>query len=73
MLDFALLPDDRWPGRLVAGGKTLKDFVAIGEGPSNRRFVDDPRIPIRFRPDAANPRPMADDRGRYGVDSHPRE
>ncbi|KXU36551.1 hypothetical protein AXK11_04165 [Cephaloticoccus primus] len=25
------LPDDRWPGRLVVGDKTLDDFVAIGE------------------------------------------
>jgi len=30
-LDFAALPDDRWPGRLVVGGKTLDDFVAISE------------------------------------------
>jgi len=34
MLDLALLPDNRWPGRLVVGGKTLDDFVAIGEEPS---------------------------------------
>jgi len=34
MLDFATLPDDRWPGRLVVGGKTLEDFLAIGEEPS---------------------------------------
>jgi len=33
-LDFATLPDDRWPGRLVVGGKTLDDFVAISEEPS---------------------------------------
>jgi len=25
------LSDDRWPGRLVVGDKTLDDFVAIGE------------------------------------------
>jgi len=25
------LPENRWPGRLVVGGKTLADFVAIGE------------------------------------------
>jgi len=25
------LPQDRWPGRLVVGGKTLDDFVAISE------------------------------------------
>jgi len=31
--DFASLPDDRWPGRLIVGGKTLDDFVAIGEEP----------------------------------------
>jgi len=30
-LDFAVLPDDRWAGRLVVGGKTLDDFVAISE------------------------------------------
>jgi len=34
-LDFAALPNDRWPGRLVVGGKTLEDFVAIGEEPSS--------------------------------------
>jgi len=28
---FAPLPDDRWPGRLIVGGKTLDDFVAIKE------------------------------------------
>jgi len=28
---FATLPDNRWPGRLVVGGKTLDDFVAIGK------------------------------------------
>jgi len=33
-LDFAALPDDRWPGRLIVGGKTLTDFVAISEEPS---------------------------------------
>jgi len=33
-LDFAALPDNRWPGRLIVGGKTLDDFVAIGEEPS---------------------------------------
>jgi len=32
--DFASLPDDRWPGRLVVGGKVLDDFSAIGEEPS---------------------------------------
>jgi len=25
------LPDNRWPGRLVVGGKTMDDFVAISE------------------------------------------
>jgi len=30
-LDFAALPDARWPGRLIVGGKTLNDFIAIGE------------------------------------------
>jgi len=30
-LDFALLPDSRWPGRLVVGGQVLNDFVAIKE------------------------------------------
>jgi len=30
-LDFAALPNDRWPGRLIVGGKTLDDFVAISE------------------------------------------
>jgi len=30
-LDFAALSADRWPGRLVVGGQTLNDFVAIGE------------------------------------------
>jgi len=25
------LPDNRWPGRLIVGGKTLDDFVAIAE------------------------------------------
>jgi len=29
--DFAALPDNRWPGRLVVGGQTLDDFVAISE------------------------------------------
>jgi len=33
-LDFASLPDDRWPGRLIVGSKTLDDFVAISEEPS---------------------------------------
>ncbi|KXU35381.1 hypothetical protein AXK12_05265 [Cephaloticoccus capnophilus] len=33
-LDFAALPDKRWPGRLIVGGKTLDDFVAIAEEPS---------------------------------------
>jgi len=32
-LAFATLPDNRWPGRLVVGGKTLDDFVAISEEP----------------------------------------
>jgi len=32
---LAALPDDRWPGRLVVGGKTLDDFVAISEEPSD--------------------------------------
>jgi len=31
---FATLPDARWPGRLVVGGRTLDDFVAISEKPS---------------------------------------
>jgi len=30
-LDFAALPNDRWPGRLIVGGKTLTDFVAISD------------------------------------------
>jgi len=30
-MDFATLPDDRWPGRLVVGRKVLTDFVAISE------------------------------------------
>jgi len=30
-LDFAALPHDRWPGRLVVAGKILDDFVAISE------------------------------------------
>jgi len=34
ILGFATLPADRWPGRLIVGGKTLEDFVAIGEEPS---------------------------------------
>jgi len=34
-LDFASLPDDRWPGRLVVGGQMLTDFVAIGEEASS--------------------------------------
>jgi len=34
-LDFAALPNDRWPGRLVVGGKTLTDFIAISEEPSS--------------------------------------
>jgi len=33
-LDFAALPDGRWPGRLAVEGKALDDFVAIGEEPS---------------------------------------
>jgi len=33
-LDFAVCPDGRWPGRLVVGGKTLEDFVAVSEEPS---------------------------------------
>jgi len=32
-LDLAVLPDDRWPGRLVVGGEVLNDFVAISEEP----------------------------------------
>jgi len=32
--DFASLPADRWPGRLIVGGKTLDDFVALSEEPS---------------------------------------
>jgi len=31
---FAPLPDDRWPGRLIVGDKTLDDFVAIKEDAS---------------------------------------
>jgi len=31
---FATLPDNHWPGRLVVGGQTLDDFVAIAEEPS---------------------------------------
>jgi len=34
-LDLATLPSDRWPGRLVVGGETLDDFVAISEEPSS--------------------------------------
>jgi len=30
---FAVLSDDRWPGRVVVGGQTLDDFVAISEEP----------------------------------------
>jgi len=30
-LALAALCDDRWPGRLIVGGETLDDFVAIGE------------------------------------------
>jgi len=33
-LAFAVLPDDRWPGRLVVGGQALDDFVAVAEEPS---------------------------------------
>jgi len=29
--DFAALSHEQWPGRLVVGGKTLDDFVAIAE------------------------------------------
>jgi len=29
--NFAPLPDDRWPGRVVVDGKTLDDFVAISK------------------------------------------
>jgi len=32
--DFATLPADRWPGRLVVAGKTLDDFFAVSEEPS---------------------------------------
>jgi len=35
MLDFAALPDDRWPGWLVVDGETLDDFVAISEEESS--------------------------------------
>jgi len=35
MLDFAALPDARWPGRLVVGDKVIDDFVAISEEPSS--------------------------------------
>jgi len=34
-LDFAALPNDRWPGRLVVGGQALTDFVVISEEPSS--------------------------------------
>jgi len=34
-LNFAALPDNRWPGRLIVGGQTLADFVAISEEPSS--------------------------------------
>jgi len=30
---LAVLSDDRWPGRVVVGGQTLDDFVAISEEP----------------------------------------
>jgi len=33
MCDFTALPHDRWPGRLVVGGKVLDDFVAVGAEP----------------------------------------
>jgi len=33
--DFAALPDARWPGRLIVGGATLDDFVAISEEASS--------------------------------------
>jgi len=33
-LAFASLPSNRWPGRLIVGGKVLDDFVAISEEPS---------------------------------------
>jgi len=54
-LDFASLPDDRWPGRLVVGGKTLDDFVAISEEPSAQaswtarvfQSVSEPTLQIR--------------------------
>jgi len=35
VLDLAALPDNRWPGRLVVGGQTLDDFVAISEEKSS--------------------------------------
>jgi|GEM_PF-5631313 len=34
-LDFTALPDKRWPGRLIVGGKTLDDFVAVAEEPAS--------------------------------------
>jgi len=33
-LNCAALPDERWPGRLVVGGKMLVDFMAISKEPS---------------------------------------
>jgi len=30
---FGALPEVRWPGRIVVGGKTISDFVAIAEEP----------------------------------------
>jgi len=44
------LPDNRWPGRLVVGGKTLDDFVAIAEEAS-----PDPAWTLRVYQSASAP------------------
>ncbi|KXU34069.1 hypothetical protein AXK11_09055 [Cephaloticoccus primus] len=50
-----MLPENRWPGRLVVGGKTLDDFVAIGEEASSEaswtirvfQSISEPTLQIR--------------------------
>jgi|GEM_PF-3532313 len=60
-LDFASLPDNRWPGRLIVGGQTLDDFVAIAEETS-----PDASWTVRV----TNPSPVANHWGSHRMDPH---
>ncbi|KXU34067.1 hypothetical protein AXK11_09045 [Cephaloticoccus primus] len=58
-----MLPENRWPGRLVVGGKTLDDFVTIGEEASPEaswtirvfQSVSEPTLQIRAQWRAIGP------------------